>query len=978
MNPVETAIRAWVEPKKRRHSKRKRGPIPWRPQPYGQRVLVFDTETTTDHAQRLLFGFFRVYKDDRFVTEGIIAADVLDYEAMAAIQEYAAKHRVPIYSRERFVEEVFYPEVYGLGTLCVGFNLPFDITRVAVSAGCGRGEHRRKFKIVLSKRLKWHDLRIEAASAKAAFIGFVPKRKLSKSEKPFFKGRFLDLSSLTRAFTGVSKTLKTASKVFGTHTRKMGLDELGNVDRRTLTYGRQDVRVTWALYRKLREEYAKHPFATFANERAKPESGLYMGALYSSASIAKQYLRLLGFRPLLERQPDFNRRHLGKGAASYFGGRAEVRVRKRDVFAAVLDYTAMYATIFVLQDLQALVERGLRAVSVPAAEMEAFVANLTPERLYDPKVWRLLNCLVLVEPQGAILPVRMRMTRDDPYTIAVTPLHTLETRWCTLADVIASVLLGNKAPTIRRAIRFVAKAPRCIREVAFRGEVPLGASEPIFKTVVEQRQRAKRGVSGDTDLVRLEMGLKQMAAAGAYGIFAEVNVTPHKAGEALSGTVYSDRSYECANVHDERPGAFSNPIIASFVTGGARLMLALLEYEVSKRGGTFAFCDTDSLAIVLKTRGFKGVPGIETHEVDEIIARFDALNPYANVKHLLKREYPNAPDLRCFAISAKRYVLYRMRPGRRVQLVKASESGLGAIIGRTRNETTGKLARRVWLAILVKELPRISARQRRRAKPLVDFDVPLRRKFPISQPSILQRLAPYNRSRSYDFRVKPYGFVQTATPAIIMGGDDLLPIAPFELDVAKAKRLPWIDFHTGKAVQLDWSGELRADSVPVMRMSEYIAQYRRHPEAKAADESGNPCGPATKGVLGRLAVRSVRLARIGKEIDRLDEDEGASLEDDGPVEFERASLADDIAFLASFPQEVTAREIGMSARRWRDLAKGRAMPRGATAESIARLAAQYRLSSSGLASVETPGIRRAKRPRRRRSARPRPNKGAPP
>ena|GEM_PF-4859003 len=142
------------------------------------------------------------------------------------------------------------------------------------------------------------------------------------------------------------------------------------------------------------------------------------------------------------------------------------------------------------------------------------------------------------------------------------------------------------------------------------------------------------------------------------------------------------------------------------------------------------------------------------------------MSPYdpEKVKHLLKLEYPDAPDLRCFAVSAKRYVLYRWRPGKRIQIVKASESALGAIIGRSRNETTGKLARRMWLSILMKHF-KVSPRQRRRAKPLIDFDVPLRRKFPISQPSILKRLEPYNKTRSYDFRVKPFGFVQSATPA---------------------------------------------------------------------------------------------------------------------------------------------------------------------------------------------------------------------
>ena len=69
-------MRAWVEPRqpRRRAGRRRTAPVPWRPQPYGQRVLVFDTETTTDAAQRLLYGLFRIYDRDRLVQEGLIAA----------------------------------------------------------------------------------------------------------------------------------------------------------------------------------------------------------------------------------------------------------------------------------------------------------------------------------------------------------------------------------------------------------------------------------------------------------------------------------------------------------------------------------------------------------------------------------------------------------------------------------------------------------------------------------------------------------------------------------------------------------------------------------------------------------------------------------------------------------------------------------------------------------------------------------------
>ncbi|MGA2761159.1 MAG: hypothetical protein ABSF08_12685 [Candidatus Cybelea sp.] len=904
--------------------------------------MIFDLETTVDAAQRLLFGFFRLYEHDRLIREGIIAADTLDYDAMITLAEYAARCRLPIYSRERFVEEVFYPEVYVEGTLCVGYNLGFDLARIAIHAGIGRGGNRRKFRLVLSRRLRWHDLRIESLSSRASFIGFVPKRKLRDWEKPFFPGRFCDCSTLAGAFSGKRHSLASAGRAFRASTRKMKVPELGVIDRRALLYGRQDVRATWALYKALRAEYSQHPFATFENELNKPECGRYMGQLYSSASIAKQYLRLLNIQPLLVKQPRFPRQYLGRGMAAYTGGRADVRVRRCDVPVRVVDFTSMYPAIFCVQDLQGLLIAPQIVTTIVTTEIKRLVARFAASdeaqlALYNPKTWRRLNCLVLVDPNWAILPVRFRNAQNDPYTIAVTPIETPEGRWYPLADVLGGIVLGGPAPRIRRALRFVAKGRPGAHSTWLRGEVELRTDRPIFKTVVEQRQLAKRGMKTNPERAALEAGLKIMANSGAYGIFAETNIKPTDPNKPVAGDVYADITFEAPHVHDERPGDFANPILASLITGGARLMLAMLEAEVTVRGGTYAFCDTDSLAIVSGNNCPKEIPCLPEAEVEAIVERFDSLSPYDReiVPHLLKVEYPNISDLRCVAVSAKRYVLYRSRPGNRIEIVKASESALGAIMGRTPNENTPRLARRIWLSILLKHL-KVNPQQRHRAKPLIDFDVPMRRKFPISQPSILKRLRAYNKTRSYEHRIKPFGFVQSVTPAV-EGAADILPIAPFERDLAKSKRLEWVDYNTGDRLRLDWHGTGLHGTLPVTRLCDYVDQYERHPEAKAADSNGKPAGPETTGLLQRLPLRSVRLQRIGKEVDRLGDDEGASLTPDRPVEYGRDDLAGDIAYLAQFPQAATAADLGLSERGWRKIVKGEVEPLARTAECIRAL-----------------------------------------
>jgi hypothetical protein len=132
------------------------------------------------------------------------------------------------------------------------------------------------------------------------------------------------------------------------------------------------------------------------------------------------------------------------------------------------------------------------------------------------------------------------------------------------------------------------------------------------------------------------------------------------------------------------------------------------------------------------------------------------------------------------------------------------------------------------------------------------------------------------------------------------------------------------------------------DTTPVTRLSEYVDMYQDHAESKAADSKGDPARPHTIGLLGRLRLKSQRLNRIGKEIDRLDQDDGASVTPDRPVEYERDELAADIDYLAQLPQEATTRELELPVRGWRNVIKGGSWPREKTADRIRELAEQYR------------------------------------
>lgn len=68
-----------------------------------------------------------------------------------------------------------------------------------------------------------------------------------------------------------------------------------------------------------------------------------------------------------------------------------------------------------------------------------------------------------------------------------------------------------------------------------------------------------------------------------------------------------------------------------------------------------------------------------------------------------------------------------------------------------------------------------------------------------------------------------------------------------------------------------------------MRLDEFVRRYAEHPESKAAGPDGKPATAATRGVLGRLHLRSGEPERIGKEVDRLDEDDGDNLDQSRPM-----------------------------------------------------------------------------------------------
>ena len=96
---------------------------------------------------------------------------------------------------------------------------------------------------------------------------------------------------------------------------------------------------TRELADKLLEEYDKHPIS------------LQVTKAYSPASIGKAYLRAMGIKPVLQRQPDFPKEYLGYAESAFFGGRTSAHIRKVAVPVVYTDFLSMYPTVNSLMNL---------------------------------------------------------------------------------------------------------------------------------------------------------------------------------------------------------------------------------------------------------------------------------------------------------------------------------------------------------------------------------------------------------------------------------------------------------------------------------------------------------------------------------------------------------------------------------------------------------------------------------------------------
>lgn len=927
-NLLPIAVR--VYPDSENVEKTNRSSRPWR---CPDAMFVLDTETRIDATQGPTFGSYRFIVDGQCLEEGLFYADDLPDKDRRILERYVTVHSagtvhdstLKLLTRDEFADKL-YRAAYKGRCLLVGFNLPFDLSRVACDFTHARGRFAGGFALELwsyiDKNGRQHPdphrprICIKQIDSKRALKGFTSRHSPDRSDlipdgsptgEPedgyIFRGHFVDLRTLAFALTDKGYSLETACEAFGVEHGKQHPARHGVVTEEYIDYNRRDVLATSELVVKLLEEYSKHPIDLQATKA------------YSPASIGKAYLRAMGITPIMERQPDFPKAYLGYAATAFFGGRTSAHIRKVPVPVVYTDFLSMYPTVNSLMGLWRFVTaHRIKVVEHCQKEIRTFLSGLTADDLFDPAKWENLAAFVQILPDGDVLPSRSKYSASsNDWQVALNHVHAenndlKHALWFSLPDIAASVILTGRVPKIIDAFRIepVGTLPG-LKPVRLRGAIKVDPrKQDFFKMAIEERKRlAARTDIPESEKRRLDRALKVLANATSYGIYAEMNRQESDKEINLICHGIDAEAFTCRVAHPDVPGEYCFPPLASLITGAARLMLALLERCISDLGGTYAMEDTDSMAIVATRRGgpvpcqggtlhtregLAVIKALSWKQVEEIAKRFEALNPYdrgAVSGSILKIEADNfAPRTRkqrqlfCYAISAKRYALFvKDRNGAPILLRKGvnddedrwSEHGLGHLLNPTDPQSEDRSwIGQVWLNMIRRALGLP-------VQKLSFEDLPAVGRVTISSPAVMRPLAALNEGKPYAKQLKPFNFLLAChvKPLGHPTGSDperFHLIAPYESDSGQWLKRLWIDQYTGKTYRITTAGDYGTrQAARVKTHGEIIREYEYHPESKCADADGNACDKQTIGLLQRRHIHIDSIRYIGKESNRLED-----------------------------------------------------------------------------------------------------------
>jgi len=591
-------------------------------------VLTLANETTQNPHQTLTFGSCAVWINDTLYKICLFHDDNLNEKKVELIKQVGETLQqqkdciILVMPKTEFVTKIFYPYVYTARAKCVGFDLPYELSRLASSWTTAR-KVQDAFSIKLvENNPKLPSIRIKSINSDAAFIQFVtPLRTKSEKKKipthKVYRGYFLDLKTIWYAMSNESfDGMNNLAKTFDVDTNlknKKGItyDAIKNNTEKTLTVHKLYCKIISVL---------QDTFLVKQNNANK---------LYSPASISKIYLKKLNIKPLLEKNPNFSKEIIGHLMSAYYGGRVETRIRKTPVSVTYLDCTSTYPTLFSLMGMYSFLTAEKIETSINTQQTQEFLDEITLQDISKKETWKNITTICKVVPDGTmIVPIRYSYGSKKTQNIGVNYLKSTDgtSLWYTVSDLIASKLLTGHTPTIEKAITFT---PVGIQQnipdekiEIFKGVTVNPRKENFIEQLIEKRLEMKQS-SADSEMNKtIQNTIKIIANTASYGIHIQVN--SEKSDNQNDSVVVYGINDEPFSVNQnnlsrkEIPAKYFNPILGVFLPAAARLVLAAAESLVmSHKDSYVSYMDTDSIMVSPK----------HANEIQEF---FQKLNPYDN------------------------------------------------------------------------------------------------------------------------------------------------------------------------------------------------------------------------------------------------------------------------------------------------------------------------------------------------------------
>src|SRR5215472_6451677 len=259
---LQAAVRAYVPLAKAEQAKR------WRPSPEpSEWTLVFDTETTTDPSQRLRFGSFQWRHSGRLERSGLFYdPESLNKTEVQMLRRFARTHGLELMHAATFIETIFFRLAYELRATIVGFNLAWDLSRLAIDHSPARRRPvQGGYSLQLSPRRRWPRVQVKHLDRKASNIRFAapprertPRGMRKRDRVSVRRGFFIDVKTIGAALTSRSDNLASLAEFLVVASRKIATEEHGKrLSTEYIEYAVNDTQVTWECFSELSQRYAR-------------------------------------------------------------------------------------------------------------------------------------------------------------------------------------------------------------------------------------------------------------------------------------------------------------------------------------------------------------------------------------------------------------------------------------------------------------------------------------------------------------------------------------------------------------------------------------------------------------------------------------------------------------------------------------------------------------------------------------------------